>query len=311
MNDKRQYVWVGLFIVIAVTITVTVWLWFQASNRKVYNIYQTTFSEPVDGISNNSPVKYNGVEVGKVRSIELDRTNPRDVIVTLNILANVPINKQTVSSVRAQGVTGLSFVDLRLPNNNTLPLTENLVPHNTPPYPVIINHPSLLYSLTEQAQVLTNNVQDISAQMKLVLAEKNIQHFSNILANLDKVSNALAQKTNDIDKGMNALLDVLQNVKQNSIKLNETFDNLNVLTKSLAKTSNNTNNLISNTNSLITNVQDNTLENVNSVLLPNLNQTITNLNLVSQQMQQFLTTLNQNPSVLVRGKISSPKGPGE
>ncbi|MCX8514619.1 MAG: MlaD family protein, partial [Burkholderiales bacterium] len=232
MNDKRQYVWVGLFIVIAVTITVTVWLWFSANNRKVYNIYQTTFSEPVDGISNNSPVKYNGVEVGKVRSIELDRNNPRNVIVTLNILTNVPINKQTVSSVRAQGVTGLSFVDLRLPNNYTD--SGNLVPHNTPPYPVIANHPSLLYSLTEQAQVLTNNVQDISAQMKLVLAEKNIQHFSNILANLDKVSSALAQKTNDIDKGMNALLDVLQNVKQNSIKLNETFDNLNVLTKSLA-----------------------------------------------------------------------------
>lgn len=197
-DDNRQYLIVGLFVVIATVILVGAWLWMSASNRKVYNIYETVFNEPVDGITTNSVIKYNGVEVGKVRALRLDSKNPRNVIVDLNILANVPINSQTSASMKAQGVTGMSYIDLRLPKTATS--TINLVPHNIPPYPQIMSRPSLFFSLTEQAQSLTNNVQDISSQVKILLADQNIQHISNMLANLDKVSNSLAAKSQDIEK---------------------------------------------------------------------------------------------------------------
>lgn len=302
MNNNRQYLMVGLFVVIATTLLVVVWLWFSASNRKTYNVYETVFNEPVDGITTNSVIKYNGVEVGKVRDIQLDNKNPRNVIVHLNILENIPINNETYAMMKPQGVTGMSFIDLRFPKSSTS--TTNLTPHNSPPYPKIMSRPSLMFSLTEQAQSLTNNVQDISSQVKILLAEDNIEHVSNILANLDKLSASLASKSVKIEQGLDTLLVVLQNIRVNSIKLSSTFDHLDELANSLSTMSNNT-------NSLILGVQNNTMQNVNTVLLPNLNQTILHLNQSSYQLEQLLTLLNQNPSVLVRGRAAVVKGPGE
>ena len=302
MNDNRQYLMVGVFVVLATTILVGVWLWFSASNLKVYNVYQTVFSEPVDGISINSVIKYNGVEVGKVKSVQLDKSNPRNVQVYLNVLQEVPINIDTYAIMKSQGVTGMSYIDLRLPKTSTS--TTILKPHNKEPYPLIPAHPSFLYSLTEQAQSLTDNVKDIGNSVKFLLDDEHIEHLANILKNLDKTSETIANHSDSIGKSLDSLLVVLDNVKNNSVQLNQTFADLSVLTKSLSKTSENTNNLIMG-------VQNNTMQNVNSVLLPNLNQAVIHMNQSSYQLEQLLTLLNENPSALVRGKVPAPKGPGE
>lgn len=302
MNENRQYLIVGLFVVITTAILVGVWLWFSANNRKTYNTYQVVFNEPVDGISMNSIVKYNGVEIGKVKGLELDKNNQRNVVVYLNILSQVPINSDTYATIKPQGVTGMSLIALSLTKNSTS--TTNLTPHNTPPYPSIAAHTSLLFGLTEQAQSITSNVQDVSSQVKILLSDQNVEHLSNTLANLDKVSASVAAKSTDIEKAMDGLVAVLQNIKTNSVKLNETFENMSDLTKSLSKTSDNTNNLI-------LGLQDNTMQNVNTVLLPNINQTVIHLNQATAQLEQFLTLLNQNPSAMVRGKVPAAKGPGE
>ncbi len=302
MNDNRQYLAVGLFVVIVTTFLVSTWLWFSSTNRKTYNIYQTVFHEPVDGVSMNSVVKYNGVEIGKVKNVELDSNNPRNVIVTLNILSKVSINSETYAILKPQGITGMSYIDLRLPKSSVS--KTNLPINNTPPYSQIVSKPSLLYDLTEQAQSFTSNVEDISSQMRILLADDNLEHLSNTFNNLDKISTSIAKNTGKIDQGLSNLVAVLENIKQSSMKLNQTFENVSDLTKSLEATSDNT-------NKLILGLQDNTIQNVNTVLLPNINQTIINMNQVTQELQQFLVTLNQNPSVIIRGKAPSVKGPGE
>ena len=302
MNNNRQYLVVGLFVAILTTFLVVTWLWFSSNNRKSYNIYQTVFNEPVDGVSVNSVVKYNGVEIGKVKNVELDANDPRNIIVSLNILSTVSVNTDTYSILKSQGITGMSYIELRIPQTSTS--KTNLVAHNTPPYPQINSHPSLLYDLTEQAQTVTGNIQDVSSQLRILLADDNLDHLSKTFENLDKISNDLARNSGKIDKSLDALVAVLDNVKQNSVKLNQTFENISDLTKSLASTSDNT-------NKLILGLQGNTMQNINTVLLPNLNQTIMNMNQLTTQLQQFLTILNQNPSVVVRGKALGAKGPGE
>ena len=302
MNENRQYLIVGVFVVVATAFLVGVWLWFSANNRQSYNIYQTVFSEPVDGISANSVVKYNGVEVGKVKEVELDKTNPRNVKVYLNVLQSVPINVDTYATLKSQGVTGMSYIVLALPK--TAVPARNLTPHNSVPYPEIPVHASFMYSLTEQAQSLTTNVSDVTSSVKYLLDDEHIEHLANILKNLDKTSKTIADHSQSIGRSLDNLEAVLRNIRDNSVNLNATFKDLSELTKSLKKTS-------ENTNTLIMGLQGNTMQNVNSVLLPNLNQTVIHLNQTSLQLEQLLTLLNQNPSALLRDKTPAPKGPGE
>ena len=161
-----------------------------------------------------------------------------------------------------------------------------------------------MYGLSEQAQSVTQNVQDISAQMKLLLSKENITQFSAMLKNLNTISKTIAINSQNIATSIQNLSVITANIKNGTQNLDETMNNINTLTQSLTNTSNNTNNLINN-------LQNNTLSNINSVLLPNLNQTMLNINQASSQLTQFISLINQNPSALVRGITIKPLGPGE
>ena len=76
-KDNKQYFIVGIFVVATIILLLSVWLWFTTSNRESYNIYLTTFNEPVDGLTVGAAVKYNGVEIGRVKKIKLNQNNPR------------------------------------------------------------------------------------------------------------------------------------------------------------------------------------------------------------------------------------------
>ena len=301
-KENRQHLSIGIFVITSTIILLSIWLWFSSYSNQTYNTYLTIFNEPVDGLSISSPVKYNGVEIGKVKHITLDEKNPRNIIVLINLQSNIAINKKTTASLKSQGVTGLSYIELNLPQNTIL--NDNITAKKKPPYPQIITTPSFLYSLSEQAQSMSQNVQDISLQMKLLLSNENITQFSAMLKNLNAISKAIAINSQNISTSMQNLSLITTHIKNSTQNLGATMNNINVLTQSLTDTSNNTNKLISN-------LQNNTLNNINSVLLPGINQTMVSINQASLQLEQFINLIKQNPSALVRGITVKPLGPGE
>ena len=301
-KENRQYLIVGTFVVLTTSILVGVWLWFLSNDRQSYNTFLTIFNEPVDGISTNSVVKYNGVEVGKVKKIDLDHSNPHNILVYLNILQTIPINVDTYATMKPLGITGLSFIDMHLPKNSHN--SKNIIPHNKPPYPQIRTESSFFSNISEQAQSIASNVKDVSLQMKILLNNKNLDHISNILHNIDKVSTGVAQHSDDITKSMDSITHILSDIKHSTKGITHTINNIDKLTERLIVTTDNANNLI-------TGVQQNTLRNFNAMILPNLNQTIEHMDQSSYQLEQLLVLLNQNPSALIRGITTPKQGPSE
>ncbi len=295
MKDSQKYLLIGVFIVISISVLIGVWLWFSSSNRKAYDTYLAIFHEPIDGVTTSSVVKYNGVEVGKVRQIKLGPKNPNNIFVYINVLAGTPIATITYATIKPQGITGMSYIDLRL---KEMHLSYQIIePRSQEPYPEIQTKPSLLYSLSEQAQSVTNNVKDISAQTKLLLDNKNIDHVANIVANLDKISLSISSRSEQVSQSIDSLNSILANVKNNSEQVTKIVRDVSTLTQNL--------------NNMVTVMQNTTLQNVNNTLLPNVNQVMENMSRSSIQLEELLKMLNQNPSALVRGKADKIKGPGE
>jgi energy-coupling factor transporter ATP-binding protein EcfA2 len=54
--------------------------------KRDYDLYWAIEDESVAGLNLNAPVKYNGVDVGKVREIDLDHTNPQRVTLLLALV---------------------------------------------------------------------------------------------------------------------------------------------------------------------------------------------------------------------------------
>ena len=81
IETKVSYSIVGAFVITLGALLVAGVLWLSSGGawQKKYDLYRAIEDESVAGLNLNAPVKYNGVDVGKVRAIELDHANPNRV----------------------------------------------------------------------------------------------------------------------------------------------------------------------------------------------------------------------------------------
>jgi phospholipid/cholesterol/gamma-HCH transport system substrate-binding protein len=105
---------VGAFVLTlgAALIAGVLWLASGGSWQKQYDLYLAVVDESVAGLNLNAPVKYNGVDVGKVQDITLDSANPQQVRLLFAIEYGAPIREDTVAVLKTQGLTGIAYVEL-------------------------------------------------------------------------------------------------------------------------------------------------------------------------------------------------------
>lgn len=293
MNNNRKNFIVGLFLLIGMFATSGVFIWFNADQNKQFDHYVAIFHEPVDGLSASSKVKYNGVEVGGIEKVELDPKNPSNVHVSISIEHGTPITVTTVAELKSQGITGMAFIGLSNSNN----ASSLVVPNREAPYTEIPTKLSFLSGIKGDAEGLTTNLNEISEQLKKLLADDNLVAMHHSLQNVDQITTVLLENSK--------LMSVtIAKVNENSDNLNKTMLSVNQLANSL-KTTNDS------LNQLIVDFHENTLNPVNSELLPNMNRAIKNVDKTSQEINQLLTTINNNPTILIRGEKPIKSGPGE
>ena len=214
MNNKVNFAFVGgvvLSVIIAMIVAIY-WL-VRPADKNQMKEYMVYFNESVSGLNINAPVKYRGVNVGKVEKISISHINNIEIEVLVSISADTPIKTSTRATLNAQGITGLVFIDLSV-GDATSP---DLVKLDTQRYPVIESNPSLLKrfessigGVTEKlsgtldgANKLLNDEnqkniaitlaqsQEFMSRINKVLDDQSIEHLHNTLANLDIISTQL------------------------------------------------------------------------------------------------------------------------
>src|SRR5690349_291925 len=86
METKANYVAVGAFVLACILGIVVALLWlagFQYSQE--YALYRTSFEGPVTGLGDGTPVRYNGIDVGRVKDLQFDPSDPKRVIVNMQV----------------------------------------------------------------------------------------------------------------------------------------------------------------------------------------------------------------------------------
>src|SRR5579862_5073466 len=140
MDTEVNYTIVGAFVILLFASFVLGIIWLSSGFAiKQYSIYQVYMQESVSGLSIDSAVEYNGVDVGSVKSIELNHKNPKLVELLLNIKSETPITRGTVATLQAKGITGLTYVALKDKSTDLRPL----VAEKGQEYPVIKTSPSI------------------------------------------------------------------------------------------------------------------------------------------------------------------------
>ena len=121
MESRSHAIAAGLFaIILGAGVVLALW-WFSDKREATRELVLVT-SSSVNGLNPQATVRYRGIVAGKVAGIGLDPGNPRDVLVTVRIRADLPITQGTRARLATQGVTGLAFIALDDSGENAAPL---------------------------------------------------------------------------------------------------------------------------------------------------------------------------------------------
>src|SRR5262245_44424705 len=171
VEREANYIPVGAFVLLVIALGTWFVVWYtDAQDRRDYQRYEIYFLGSVSGLSRGSPVRYLGVDVGRVADMRLDPRAADRVQVIADIDEDAPISRQAVASLSLQGVTGLLFIDLER-NRGDKPVMPR-VPSER--YPVIGTRQSNFDLLINSLPDVMSAGADLATRMARVFDDTNI-----------------------------------------------------------------------------------------------------------------------------------------
>jgi phospholipid/cholesterol/gamma-HCH transport system substrate-binding protein len=197
VDRNTNYVVVGAFVLLVLGMALSFVYWYtDQRDKRTYTRYEIYYDGSVSGLTAGSPVRYLGVDVGKVARIMLDPKNLKRVEVIADVEEHAPVDTRTLALLSLQGVTGLLFIDLeedpKATSTGPLPMGEH--------YPVINSAPSDLDRLLRSLPALANHAIDLVDHMDQVFSEENVANFKAALANLRVASDRAPRMFREIEE---------------------------------------------------------------------------------------------------------------
>jgi phospholipid/cholesterol/gamma-HCH transport system substrate-binding protein len=197
MEREANYVAVGAFIVLVVAMAVIFVLWYtNAKDRREYDLYEIYFTGSVSGLDRGSPVRYLGVDVGRVRRLSIDPSDASRVAAVAEIDESAPISSATRASLGLQGVTGLLFINLKeAPDvDRTQPLKQGVR------YPVIQSVASDFDVFVESLPQLMIRANALLERVSRVLSDENLADLADTISSLHAATATLPQTSANVAK---------------------------------------------------------------------------------------------------------------
>lgn len=304
MEEQVNFTVVGIFVLLLGTALIGGVLWLSSgkSYRTVYDTYQTYMKESVSGLNLNAPVRYRGVEVGRVQKISLAQGNIEQVQLTLDIEHGTPIKQDTIALLQTHGLTGLTFVELTGGSRNSLALQKQ----PGAAFPVIQAGPSLMNRLDNSVTALLANLNHTSENMNALLSEDNRRAITHSLSDIAILTRTLAAHQSGIDTSLSNASRTLENSARLTDELPQLAARIQHSTEAFDRMSDKLGRAGESTRITM----DSTRQFTNETL-PAIQQLVVELRDLTGSMRQLSGELEQNPSILLYGKPAAKKGPGE
>jgi len=303
-----NYALVGAFVLALGTLLVAGVLWLASGGawQKKYDSYLAVEDESVAGLNLNAPVKYNGVDVGKVQAIHLDAANPQKVNLLFAIERGTPVKEDTIATLKTQGLTGIAYVELS-GGSVASPL---LLAKAGASYPVIPTSPSLYARLDNVLSRVLVKLDSTSTNLNAFLSKDNQAAFQAILANMAVVTRTLADRKDSINTSLVDGASTLKNTAKASAKLGDlterfgrSADAMGQMGTEVAKTSISAGQTI--------NLVGADVKRFSVETLPEFERLLGELDNLSRALKLLTDQTRRDPSGLIFGHKPVPNGPGE
>lgn len=307
MESKTNYTMVGLTVIILTAALLAAGLWLSVGfDQKKYTTYAVYIHEAVSGLSEESPVKYNGVQVGYVKKISLNRLDPQQVKILLSIEDGTPITTSTTATLISQGITGTTFVGLSAGSSDLTPLQK--LPKE--PYPIIPARPSLFNQLDSVLKEVSENVNSVSLEIRKIFDKENAAYLKKSLANIQTFTDVIAQNKVPLNDSIKSADVLLRNMAEVSHELPKVIKDLKVSVNRISVMAGD----IATAGRKVSSTMDSgktALDKISQQTIPPAVTLLRRLDNIAANLEEVSAQMRQNPSVVIRGTTPPTPGPGE
>lgn len=314
MISKSSYALTGVFVLVLGTVFIWGVLWISSGGTpQKFDRYLVYMTDSVSGLNVDAPVKFRGLDVGKVEQITIDPKNMERIRLLLQVHQDTPVTKDTVASLDYQILTGIASINLSGGKMDSARLTK---PENEE-FPVIPARSSIFSNLDLILSDLVNNLSETSASLNELLNERNRANVARSLENIAGLTEKFADQSKQLDVIIENLSVTLENTRsasagfpalieefsKSSQAITRMADQVAAVGEKLASAGDGIDRAVSQSGDDLVDFTGNTL--------PEIAAMVSELRLVSENLRRMSEALAEDPSVLLYGTQEPKPGPGE
>ncbi len=303
MEREANYVAVGVFVLLLLVMGVLFVYWYADSHQhRDFVRYEIYFDGSVSGLTEGGPVRYLGVEVGRVQRIRIDPRADNRVQVEADIDSTTPVSDRTLAQLSLQGITGLLFIDLQQEREEE---SDRLVLAAVPSerYPVIRSSHSDFDQFLSSLPNLASRLNDMFDRASRLLSDNNVRTVTRVIDNIDQAAARLPASTRDLNQllgdlqhghrlGPRGLIDELHGTtRTGSVDFLAAVQKLRTTSDNLAATTSTLNAFAAENRA--------ELSGFVAVGLPQFEALLRDTRTAAQQITELSRNLNENPSLLI------------
>ena len=218
METKANFVLIGAFTLAGLVGILGFFLWFaQVELDRQFDYYDIRFSS-VSGLGNASDVRFSGLPVGQVVDVKLSPDQDGTILVRVEVDAATPVRTDSIATIEAQGVTGVSFVGISAGSQNA----ALLEPSDDTAVPEITAGRSTLQTLSEDAPKLLEETLNLVTKVGGLLDVENRDRINSIISNVETAS---AEFANTMD-GFSSISSTVNDFAEQINLFNQTLNTL-------------------------------------------------------------------------------------
>lgn len=314
MENKSYAFITGVFTLTLLAVAILISLWLNRDRiERVPYLLATTRS--VSGLSPQAPIRFRGLDVGRVKSISFDQQVPGQILVELNINPDAPITQSTYATLGFQGVTGIAFIQLNDDGEKPVRLASNQakmarIELRASIFDKLESHGSLILTQAEELTTRLNNFLTPENQKTIIAmfnqGTKTAARFESIPQQLQPALAKLPALEAQTQKALGSVIDLSRDAKQMAQGINGLLGQIQAADgplQNLTQAARSANTTLSGAQQVVGEVESQSLPRLNA-LGDDARNTMHNLN-------RTLNNFNEQPQSILFGGQVLPPGPGE
>lgn len=209
MERKVSFISIGVLF-LSIIVGFVIFLIFigkikLGNDNNIYTIYTT---QDVTGLSTSTPIKYKGITVGGIHSINFNKNSYDSIAIKVSIKKDLLIPMDSKFELKTQGLAGLGYLALNIGKSSQYANEETHLSLES----------SLLNKLSSKAEGITEEVAKAIRNFNNLLNRTNVNEVSDILKSINHLSAHLDETQANINlfiKNTNILISTI-NSKINS-----------------------------------------------------------------------------------------------